>query len=141
MFPDGSMTRHSIAGKVHRLGIGNGVRRGPVSYPSMRQSPKGRIGARLRPAVELRVITAPDPQHQCTLTQLGSMPGILQCRAPIGEPGTEEFRYCGSPDATLPGPYCPYHQKLFHMGRRRRTSPSAILFINPSRSVRPNYYE
>src|SRR5271166_2210163 len=111
MFPDGSVTRHSIAGKVHRLRIGNGVRRGPVLYPTTRKSPNGRIGARLRPAVELPVIAAPDPQHRCTFAQLGSMPGILQGRAPIDEPGTEGFSYCGSPDATLPGPYCPYHQK------------------------------
>jgi hypothetical protein len=135
MFPDGSVTRHAIAGKVHRLKIGNGIRRGPVSYPSNRKSTRGI--SRIR----LPEISAPNPKHQCTLAQLGSMPGILQCRAPIGEPGTEQFRYCGSPDATLPGPYCPYHQKQFHMGRKRRTSPSPILFIDKSRSVRVHRYE
>jgi hypothetical protein len=139
MFPDGSVTRNAISGKVHRLGIGNGAPRDGVRYPSTRKMAHGL--SRRRAAVALPVITAPDPQFQCTLAQLGSMPGILQCRAPIGEPGTEEFRYCGSPDANLPGPYCPYHQKLFHMGRQRRTSPSPILFINKSRSVRVHSYE
>ena len=37
--------------------------------------------------------------------------------------GTEEFRFCGAPGSTLPGPYCAFHQRLFHMPTYKPRKP------------------
>ena len=48
------------------------------------------------------------------------------CRWPIGDPTTDEFRYCGS--ATPAGPYCPHHRAIAYesVADRRRNREQRV---------------
>lgn len=79
------ITKNAVIGKVHRLGL------------TKRASPiKGTVpGRKPRPAPSADVIR---------LDRLG--PGM--CSWPEGDPGSEEFRFCGK--KAVPGkPYCEEH--------------------------------
>lgn len=79
------ITKNAVIGKVHRLGL------------TKRASPiKGALpGRKPRPVLSADVIR---------LDRLG--PGM--CSWPEGDPGSEEFRFCG--DRAVPGkPYCEAH--------------------------------
>jgi GcrA cell cycle regulator len=75
--------------------------------------------------------TAPEPMPEpvdaaapmgdrCTILELKE----YSCRWPIGEPGTEEFRYCGARSGTGI-PYCGYHARIAYQpvaDRRRKVA-------------------
>lgn len=130
--------RNMVAGKIFRMGLCNrltpdqrsqrkAVREG---QPRARKAGPGRRRPQMikgavvlfEPYMALD-ITPPDRSTLCTLLDLDATKA--QCRAPIGEPGTEDFRYCGTPGANMPGPYCNFHHRLFYqpgsaLGNRTR---------------------
>lgn len=76
------ITKNAVVGKVHRLGL------------PKRQSP-----------IRKSVVKAPKPVGE--IIKLDKL-GANMCCWPDGEPGTEEFRFCGKP-AVPDKPYCEEH--------------------------------
>lgn len=138
-------TRNAVIGKIHRLGLGTKSltpeQRALRSTRPRSDRPRGTRRPRraakngdgtalaFEPYVPPPEPPPPNPQYLCTLDDLGpiitSDPKLMKCRAPVGEPGTDEFRFCGTPESTLPGPYCAFHHRLYYqvgtaMGRRGR---------------------
>lgn len=126
----GDITRNAVIGKVHRLGLGKAL---TDEQRSHRQGARNRAGRPKRQVIRARKpgqpiefaapyipaeVPPPDLQFLCTLDDLGSNTArsgdSMKCRGPVGEPGTEGFRFCGSPDATMPGPYCDFHKRMFY---------------------------
>lgn len=128
------ISRNAVIGKIHRLGLGKDL---SPEQRSQRQSARLQsahqrvgVGRPKRPrkahanelvpfeAMPLAELTPPDPQFMCTLDDLGpalaSDPTKMKCRAPIGDPLTEAFRFCGTPGSVLPGPYCAFHHRMFY---------------------------
>lgn len=89
------VTKNAIVGKVHRLGLP--ARQSPIRKPVA------------EPVVE------PEP-----VVELTGPP----CHWPIGEPGKNDFRYCGK--AALAGkPYCPEHDKRAYIRQVPRRGVNA----------------
>lgn len=114
----GGLTRNAVIGKVHRMGLSLTLSTGRTSQGQTPQRPPRprrikRAGFDKRRATELAVEpdgiielppdTSPDA---CTLLELTEE----SCRWPMGTPGTEEFRFCGSQRGD--GPYCARHHRL-----------------------------
>lgn len=155
--------RSAVAGKMHRMGMCNrlskeqrNARRGAHNRgttPGMRP-PRGRKpmnpadratalakGPRPKEKFVPQELLPPDIQFMCSLLELGPLssqePEKVQCRAPFGDPGTAGFSYCGAPGATMPGPYCAFHNRLFYQtGTARR--PSRNFNLNTSPAI-PDY--
>lgn len=139
------ISRNAVIGKVHRLGLSG--RASPARAASQRprrprqpSHPGGNPGhsgrtrefptagaTALKPQVCQERMVQPDPEPiRLVDIPKGERVNILMlsdktCRWPIGEPGTEDFFFCGmSPrDST---PYCEYHGRLAYqpMHDRRR---------------------
>ncbi len=73
------VTKNAVVGKVHRIGL-------PKRNSPIRRQPK------------------PEPVEVVKMERLG----LDMCSWPEGEPGTEEFHFCGRP-AEADRPYCPEH--------------------------------
>lgn len=115
----GGVTRNAVIGKVHRLGLsGRGAptrvtRRRPSAPRAPRATTPSAAQAGSRPAAaapppepeELEVIS--DPSAQANLLELTEQ----RCKWPIGDPGDENFHFCGQRSA--PGlPYCAAHARM-----------------------------
>jgi GcrA cell cycle regulator len=138
----GQVTRNAVIGKVHRLGLSGRAKAPSSSAPRVRKPPRATPSApprpsmpasrsnlafKPRPAPDLMpaVDLAPLPEidnvvpmgERCTIMELKE----YSCRWPIGEPGTEEFRYCGARSGTGI-PYCGYHARIAYqpVADRRR---------------------
>src|SRR5450432_3230555 len=85
----GGVTRNAVIGKVHRLGLSGRAKSPSSAVPRVRKARP----ASMRPRI--------------SITELSE----ATCRWPIGDPGAEDFAYCGSQTkAALP--YCPYHSRI-----------------------------
>ena len=139
----GGVTRNAVIGKVHRMGLSGRVTRNRVSTPRTRKtrepSHPGRpsvaptprsIGANaLKPLAEIEPepIADPVPIRVADIPE-GERVTILMlsektCRWPIGDPGSEDFCFCGQPPKAG-SPYCAGHAALAYQPaseRRRRT--------------------
>jgi len=141
----GGITRNAVIGKVHRLGLSG---RGSPSRTSRPRSRKPRQSApaagtatvtqfptagatALKPEVQAQAAPetrpAPKPSPVREVAPSGKRVDILHlsertCRWPIGEPGSEEFCFCGAmPKAGLP--YCEHHARIAYQpiqDRRRQ---------------------
>lgn len=143
----GQVTRNAVIGKVHRLGL-SGRAKAPSSTaprarkparsapsapprPSMPAS-RSNLAFKPRPAAEImpEVEVAPLPAidnvvpmgERCTIMELKE----YSCRWPIGEPGKDDFRYCGARSSTGL-PYCAYHSRIAYqpVADRRRDRKQA----------------
>lgn len=138
----GDVTRNAVIGKVHRLGL-SGRAKSPVAAVPRAAKPTRAPSHPLRPAlfvqgntalaVNLDAEMAPMPVHQPVLRPakevvipLSERVTIMElreqmCRWPLGDPGREDFRFCGG--RNVPGiPYCGHHAQLAYqptMERRR----------------------
>ncbi len=137
----GGVTRNAVIGKVHRLGLSG---RATVSRPSAPRPRKPRQPAhpgqttsyptagatalkpQTRPVPTPRPDPAPEPIRLADIPK-GERVNILMltdktCRWPIGDPGTEDFCFCGH--TPRPGmPYCESHAQLAYQplqDRRRQ---------------------
>ena len=105
------ITKNSVVGKVHRLGLPK--RQSPIS-----SSPKARV-VRM-PAALTR--SAPPPPSGKIITMEMLTTGM--CNWPDGEPGQDDFRFCG--EKIVEGkPYCQHHcERAYVRGSRDRTRPA-----------------
>jgi GcrA cell cycle regulator len=138
----GGVTRNAVIGKVHRLGL-SGRAKAPSQQPQRRAKPtrapshpmrtpsfvRGNVAlaADLSPAPQLQPQEAPAPRpvHDVVIP-LSERVTIMElreqmCRWPLGDPGREDFRFCGSRIGPA-GPYCSHHAAIAYqpiLDRRR----------------------
>lgn len=97
------VTKNAVVGKVHRLGL------------PKRNSP---IKAEAKPAVKKET-----PQSQAVAMD-SLRPGM--CRWPEGEPGTENFHFCGQP-IVPEKPYCAHHcERAYVKSSKEKKSNRAV---------------
>ncbi|MBL6932612.1 MAG: global cell cycle regulator GcrA-like protein [Rhodospirillales bacterium] len=91
------VTKNSVVGKVHRLGL-------PKRQSPINSTPRTPRVAKLNVPVRLMTPSVPASADMVKMEELTS--GM--CNWPEGEPGSENFRFCGQP--SLEGkPYCAGH--------------------------------
>jgi GcrA cell cycle regulator len=125
------LTRNSIIGKVHRLGL---TMRGPTAgQPKKHDRPRRRaqrspsqdrlsrtqrirlVQAGRIPKVETNAPAEPIAAlRPCSLMELTP----TTCRWPYGDPGTEGFHFCGG--FVFGGSYCFAHHQIAHEPEKRR---------------------
>ncbi|MFK8253675.1 GcrA family cell cycle regulator [Ancylobacter terrae] len=131
----GGITRNAVIGKVHRLGLSGRAKTVAVATPPRARKPRPAgtpapaapamrtrpmvqgntaLAASLQPMVEIEPEDLPNPVAQviplaerCTILDLTE----FTCRWPVGDPGTDNFYYCGSRSKTGL-PYCAYHARI-----------------------------
>ena len=130
------ISRNAVIGKVHRLGLSGRATPARTSAPRPRRPrqpshPGGQSGGqagrtRMFPTSGANALKAqicqervvepdPDPIRLVDIPK-GERTNLLMlsdktCRWPIGDPGTEDFFFCGmSPRESTP--YCEYHARL-----------------------------
>ncbi|MDQ0392573.1 GcrA family cell cycle regulator [Labrys monachus] len=141
----GGVTRNAVIGKVHRLGL-SGRAKTPAPAPQRRAKPTRTPSHPLRPQAPTPVIrgnTALAPQLtplaaveeqaepklrpvEDVVVPMSERVTIMElrehmCRWPLGDPGREDFRFCGS-RVGVQGPYCSHHAAIAYqpiMDRRR----------------------
>ena len=105
----GGASRSSVAGKIHRLGIGRppAVMRAAVP-PAGRRLVSSFSKTGLSPPRQIRASGTDISPGQAALLALEPH----QCRWPIGDPQVEGFRFCGGFAETDSAPYCAMHRRL-----------------------------
>ncbi len=92
------ISKNAVVGKVHRLGLD--ARPSPIRTERKKQIP-------------LQKSTTPPQNEKITLLDLK----INSCRWPYGEPGSDEFHFCGK-ECQTGKPYCPEHCKIAYTSLR-----------------------
>ena len=125
----GGVTRNAVIGKVHRLGLSG---RAKPSRPVKRASrPAAKRQTAPAPAAAAPAIrrAAPQPTKIPVPMEAKKLPDgnfatILtitehMCKWPLGDPSTNEFRFCGR-GTEASDPYCKAHSQLAYQPARRR---------------------
>jgi GcrA cell cycle regulator len=96
----GGLTRSAVCGKLHRLGLSrNGSPPRSRPAPSPRLVPRGdRIVKVRKPTVSREVVAAADQDLPPTDDPFSAK----GCRWPVGEVGSQEFRFCQRQRFTAP---------------------------------------
>ncbi|MGQ4274861.1 GcrA family cell cycle regulator [Terrihabitans sp. B22-R8] len=141
----GGVTRNAVIGKVHRLGL-SGRAKTVTSAPQRPRKPRapshpstttsGLYRVQGTTALAPVAVAAPDLEPLPAVAPRAHLEAVScervtimdlresMCRWPIGDPGREDFRFCGArSDAGIP--YCNYHSQLAYqpsIDRRRRTA-------------------
>jgi GcrA cell cycle regulator len=140
------VTRNAVIGKVHRLNLaGRAPQQRPVatrsrktrepSHPGRQiQSPSLPVAGntalkpvlRADPTTRPVALAEPEPLRLVNTPQGGRVT-ILQlsdktCKWPIGDPGHEEFCFCGHTPRDS-APYCEYHARLAYQPLQDRRPP------------------
>lgn len=118
------VTKNAVVGKVHRLGLpkrqspirgdagvkmASSVKSRPSEQPKTAPQPKKVIAAQAPARPKVASEPAPSHEHE----EIGTVVSLEhlnhgQCSWPIGDPESEDFRFCGQ--KVVPGrPYCAYH--------------------------------
>jgi GcrA cell cycle regulator len=123
----GGISRNSVIGKVHRLGLSGRAKSPPASVPRQRKARShgtlmriGRAGVRGNTALAALQCyeqeLEPEPALVENIIPIGQRCTILdltesKCRWPIGDPSTSDFFFCGG--KAIEGlPYCGYHSRV-----------------------------
>jgi len=130
----GGVTRNAVIGKVHRLGL-SGRAKTATPAPQRRakptRAPSHPMKAPAPPmtrgntalAVDASPVEAteaqPEPEHKLAsevVIPMSERVTIMElrehmCRWPLGDPGREDFRFCGTRIAPG-GPYCSHHAAI-----------------------------
>jgi GcrA cell cycle regulator len=135
------VTRNAVIGKVHRLGLSGRATPQRAARPRTRRTREpthpGRLllptagATALKPAHRAEPAPRPEPEPEpIRLIDIpkGERVSILMlsertCRWPMGDPGTEDFFFCGHTPKASGGPYCEYHARLAYQplqDRRRQ---------------------
>jgi GcrA cell cycle regulator len=133
----GGVSRNSVIGKVHRLGLSGRAKSASASAPRQRKPrvhqhmmrlarPGVRGNTALAPMQVFEVDVAAVPQVVENIVPMGQRCSILElnestCRWPIGDPSAVDFFFCGG--KTIEGlPYCGYHSRIAYQpaSERRR---------------------
>ncbi len=143
----GGVTRNAVIGKVHRLGLSGRTTtsRSKTARPRRRTS-SGSSGRSSRPVlrthgnVALKAYYTPDAEEELKPTPvlveelvipMSERASILTlredtCRWPIGDPGDEEFHFCGR-HSEKGVPYCPHHCHIaYQPAQARRRGSRAV---------------
>lgn len=142
----GGVTRNAVIGKAHRLGLDG--RPSPIKTGTQTSTPRARSASvakrSLTPQVRLKVQPrrkAPPapPINKATVQRGGDgdasaaasiataalryvvRAGGPACKWPIGDPGDEDFHFCGV-SAADGRPYCPQHCAIAYVRRDSRTA-------------------
>jgi GcrA cell cycle regulator len=137
----GGITRNAVIGKVHRLGLSGRAKTASSAAPRPRKprapshpasmfrvqgntalQPSRLPDLDIEPLIEreVRPLLEPVSSERVTIMDLRE----AMCRWPLGDPGAEDFRFCGS-RANSCSSYCSYHAQLAYQpasDRRRRTA-------------------
>lgn len=157
----GGLTRNAVIGKAHRLKLSS---RPAVAKPEEgltavvanamvninRVSTKKRAMLRPLPPVQTPIRSVPQPVVRESLRPIDSAAkrvdgvavtkaGERQCRWPIGDPRSPDFRFCGCP-AHEGLPYCIDHARVAYqtVSKRSRASDDSVMpdFRLPNSSTR-----
>lgn len=135
----GGITRNAVIGKVHRLGLSGRAKSPSSSVPRIRK-PRASTGT-IRPRMRYAGNTALAPDYAreadidldplANVVPIGPRVSITElnestCRWPVGDPGAEDFGYCGAKPKTGVV-YCPYHARIAYqpLAERRRERRAA----------------
>jgi GcrA cell cycle regulator len=133
----GGVSRNSVIGKVHRLGLSGRAKSASASVPRQRKPrthqhmmrlarPGVRGNTALAPMQAIETDLEPEPAVVENIIPMGQRCSILQltestCRWPIGDPSSADFFFCGG--KSIEGlPYCGYHSRIAYqpVSERRR---------------------
>jgi GcrA cell cycle regulator len=133
----GGISRNSVIGKVHRLGLSGRAKSPPASVPRQRKARShgtlmriGRAGVRGNTALAALQCyeqeLEPEPALVENIIPIGQRCTILdltesKCHWPIGDPSSSDFFFCGG--KAIEGlPYCGYHSRVAYqpVADRRR---------------------
>lgn len=120
----GGVTRNAVIGKIHRLGLSGRAttNRAPRARPAAPRAAAPRPAQTAAPRPVEAKEEAPTVREPMPRTELpveiepGKRATVLTltehtCKWPIGDPGTEEFHFCGRrADPSMP--YCAEHARL-----------------------------
>jgi len=125
----GGISRNSVIGKVHRLGLSGRAKNPSVSVPRQRKPRShGTLMRIARPGIRGNTALAPlhsyepelepepEPELIENIVPIGQRCSILElteckCHWPIGDPSSSDFFFCGG--KTIEGlPYCGYHSRI-----------------------------
>ena len=128
----GNITRNAVIGKLYRLGLSGRGRPASISRPRRqpaRPRSSGNTALKAQPLIIRRPKPQPRPRPQPRPIQeieipVGNRVTLLMlkpdsCRWPHGDPGTENFSFCGrkaKPDC----PYCEDHAAHAYQPNDRR---------------------
>lgn len=137
----GGVTRNAVIGKVHRLGLSGRTTTSRAKTPRARRRPshtqtrasrpqlRTQGSAALKPSYEtdaeedLNVAPSPILELVIPVEERASILTLTEtrCRWPIGDPGDEEFHFCGR-DCDVSASYCEHHAQIAYQpvqSRRR----------------------
>ncbi|MDP6343473.1 MAG: GcrA family cell cycle regulator [Alphaproteobacteria bacterium] len=103
------VTRNAVIGKANRLGLSKPSK----SSVTRRQRKKER---------EEKVLQLQPPMDEGT--SIFSLTAST-CRWPIGDPGDEDFHFCGS-KSTVGQPYCDYHAAMAYQPAQTKSGRKKI---------------
>ncbi len=148
----GEVTRNAVIGKVHRLGLPGRTttvrvqrprtRRGPAQYANGAARPQLRShgNTALKPAYDADaeenpvLLPAAVPELLIPLHERASILTVNEsiCRWPIGDPGDEEFHFCGRHSGPET-PYCEHHSAIAYQPAksRRKGARTVTRLLNP----------
>jgi len=128
----GSVTRNSVIGKVHKLGLSG--RTTTSRKPQTRKQRQGQIAYREDMSV-IRQVFAAKPEEECEAKELVIPPkerrsietlGYDDCRWPIGDPQQADFHFCGKRKVPTLS-YCEFHvRRAYILSRTRDRSTEAV---------------
>lgn len=130
----GGVSRSAVLGKLYRLGLSDRDRPhktrpslAATNKPEARgpRAPTAASRRRLlrHPAEPGTMVAAPPPVEAGCATMLSI--GRGDCRWPLGEPGSADFRFCGAPAAR--GAYCAAHAARAYRPPSRQPPPDHLL--------------
>lgn len=141
----GGVTRNAVIGKVHRLGLSGRATTSRTKAPRTRRRTAHATNRAARPQLRSHGNTALKPAYDPDAEEdlrpapvlvaelvipLDERASILtlsdtKCRWPIGDPGDEDFHFCGRhSDSGVP--YCEHHSSLaYQPAQSRRRSARA----------------
>jgi GcrA cell cycle regulator len=133
----GGITRNAVIGKVHRLGLSGRAKSPSSSVPRIRKPRVSTGGGVMRPRKRFSGNNALSPDYArdagvdldplANVVPIGPRVSITElnentCRWPVGDPGSDEFGYCGAKPKANGVVYCPYHARVAYqpLADRRR---------------------
>ncbi len=124
------VSKNSVVGKAHRMKLK--ARPSPIKRGGASQARRPAVAAVAKPAaqpqpapkrVEQRPIAAAPVQRPAKTVARANGKGP-NCLWPIGDPGDQDFHFCGEP--AVPGkPYCDEHCARAYIVRNRSDSEAA----------------
>jgi len=109
----GGVTRNAVIGKVHRLGLSGRATTSRADRPRRATIPKPQPKPVVAEPVTVAEATLSNGEFATVMTLNSSM-----CKWPIGDPGTDEFHFCGH-HTDSGAPYCEAHAQMAYQPSNR----------------------